>query len=288
MTNDARRFARHRTQCVIAALTAVSVLTLAACGDDDEETTSTTAAPAAATTEAAVATTTPPATTEASAGTDAPADIAPEYAEYCAIAAELDAQEDFPSDEQLEELRAVAPDEIAEEINTVADALIEAEDPLLVFGDPVIGAAFEPIETFEAENCGLHGDEEDEEAQDPSVTEIDPDATRVDIAATDFAFGGTPPSEAGRYSIVMENAGETLHMMILIKLEEGAVLDEVLESEGESGVAEEYSSDEVLPGAEAVVTADLTPGNWVLLCPLPTPEGTPHFVEGMIVEFAIT
>ena len=65
-------------------------------------------------------------------------------------------------------------------------------------------------------------------------------------------------------------------------------LDEALESEGESGVSEEYASDEVLPGAEAVVTAELTPGNWILLCPIPTPDGAPHFAEGMIWEFAIT
>lgn len=282
MTNHARRSARRRTQSAIAALTVLSVITLNACGDDDDD--QTTAEPAAVTTETPAE---EPTDTDAPAGTDAPADIAPENAEYCAAAAELDDQEAFPTDEQLEELRSVAPDEIAAEIDTVVDAFIEAEDPTLVFGDPEIAAAFEPIEAFEAENCGLGGGDEEGEAQDPSVTEIDPDATRVDIVGTDFAFDGTPPTEAGRYSFVMQNEGEALHMMILAKLEDGATLDEALESEGESGVAEEYASDEALPGAEAVVTADLTAGNWILLCPIPTPEGVPHFAEGMIWEFAI-
>ena len=76
-------------------------------------------------------------------------------------------------------------------------------------------------------------------------------------------------------------------MMILAKLEDGATVDEALESDGEEGISEEYSSDEVLPGGEAVVTAELTAGNWVLLCPIPTPEGAPHFAEGMIWEFAV-
>ncbi len=276
------RSARRRTQSVIAALTVLSVATLAACGDDDD---GTIASSAAASTEAS---TEAPAGSEAPAGADAPADVAPEYADYCGLAAELDNQEAFPSDEQLEELRAAAPDEIAAEINMVADAFIEADDPMLVFGDPEIAAALEPIDAFEAESCGLDRGEDEGEAQDPSVTAIDPDATQVAIVGTDFAFDGAPPTESGRYSFVMQNQGETLHMMILAKLEDGATVDEALESEGESGLAEEYSSDEVLPGAEAVVTADLTAGNWVLLCPIPTPDGTPHFAEGMIWEFPIT
>jgi len=136
--------------------------------------------------------------------------------------------------------------------------LIEAEDPMLVFSDPEVGAAFETIDAYESESCGLGGGEDEGPDQDASVTELDPNATRIDVAATDFAFDGDIPTESDRYSFVMQNDGEAVHLIILAKLAAGATMDEVMASEGEEGLEASYESDIAAPGAEAIVTADLT------------------------------
>ena len=129
----------------------VGVALLGACGDDDEaaEDTTTTEAEAEATT-----------TTAAEDGDDD--GVTPEFADYCAAVAELDSQEEFATAEQLEAVRAVAPEEIAAELNTVIDIIIagiERGDPEAAFDDPALQGAFGPIEAFEAEHCGDGGGE---------------------------------------------------------------------------------------------------------------------------------
>ena len=254
-----------RWRMVAAGFMAVTLL--ASCGgDDDDETTTDTVAEEQ----------------EQAAGGDAEA--------YCEAARRLDEQESFPTAEQLDELAATAPEEIADDVAFVAERLkegIESGDPAAAFGDPEVEERLMPIEDFEAQECGLGGGEEDEVEQDPSVTELDPEAARSDVVATEYAFEFAPPA-AGRTSLVMDNQGEESHVMLVARLAEGATLDQALEADdpGEF-VEEEYESDIAAPGEEAVVTADLTAGEWAMVCYLPTVEGEPHFALGMAETFTV-
>lgn len=258
------------------ALVGVSALALmaGACGDDEDE------ASTATTEEVDDGAEDDGAGEEAGEGADS---------EYCQLAAEFEEQEGFPTVEQIEAIEAVAPPEISENLAIVSDAFIEAieaGDPAAAFADPAIEEAFGPIEAYEAEVCGLGEGEEEEAEQDPSVTEVDPDAAQVAVSGTEYAFDFEAPA-AGPTSFTMANDGEETHFMLLVKLAEGATIEEALESEGDEGVDEEFESDIAAPGDDAVLTVDLTPGNWALLCPIPTPEGEPHFAVGMIEEFTI-
>jgi uncharacterized cupredoxin-like copper-binding protein len=219
-------------------------------------------------------------------------------AEYCELSRELDEQEEFPSAEQLEALRDAAPEEIREDVDFVADRFIEAIEagnPSSAFEDPEVEERFGPIEEFEEAECGLAGDEEDEEGaeQDPSVTELDPDAARVDVTATEYAFEFDGPA-AGRTSFVMTNEGEESHFMLIAKLAEGATFEEALEAEDPEaeGLLDESfpeaESDVAGPDEEAVLTVDLTPGTYGMLCFLPSPDGTAHAELGMIEEFTVS
>ena len=118
---------------------------------------------------------------------------------------------------------------------------------------------------------------------------IDPNATRVDVVGTDFAFDFTPPTAAGRYSFVMANNGEEPHVMILVKIDPAFTTMEVMVSEGEVGVLEEYESEASGPGGESVVTADLSAGHWVLVCPIPSAANADqsHGELGMIEEWDV-
>lgn len=250
-----RRYARLKTAA--AAAMALSLLA-AGCGDDDETSTEDT-------------------TEEAS------------ESEYCDLAREMDEQEDFPSAEQLEAIQAAAPDEIKTEIDAVVTAFlaaIEAGDISSAFTDPAIEANFEAIDAYEVDVCGLEAEPEEEE-QDPSVQEPDPSAAQFGVTATEYAFALEGAPAAGRTTITMTNAGEEAHLMYLFKIAEGSTFDEVSESQGDDGIEVDYESKAAASGETAVITADLAPGDYGMICYLPNPEGESHDSLGMVTQFSV-
>ncbi len=77
-------------------------------------------------------------------------------------------------------------------------------------------------------------------------------------------------------------------MMLVARLTEGATLNQVLQADDpDEFVEEEFESGIANPGEEAVLTADLTPGNWVMVCPLPAADGEVHLLKGMAVGFTV-
>ena len=76
---------------------------------------------------------------------------------YCDLSNAGDGREDFPSDDELDEIADAAPDEIDDDIELVVDRIKEAnDDPESaeeVFDDPEVTEALENIEAFETENC---------------------------------------------------------------------------------------------------------------------------------------
>jgi uncharacterized cupredoxin-like copper-binding protein len=255
----------------IAALT----VTAAACGDD----TDTNAVVTSGNATAAAGDTAEPGTTAGA--------ITAGMEDFCAKARELDEQDSLPTMAQVEAYADAAPSELDEPLDVIMTRLEESDGNFTaLFGDPDALAAFDELDAFEVEHCGKAPDEGPE--QDPSVTVLDPDATRVDLEARDFEFEGDYPSASGRYSFVMTNEGEEVHLMILVHMEEDADIDEMLESQGEAGVIEVFESDVAAPGDEAVLTADLVAGRWVMLCPIPSQDGESHYKKGMIDEFTIS
>jgi nitrous oxide reductase accessory protein NosL len=68
--------------------------------------------------------------------------------QYCSMSAELDAQDTPPTDEQLADIEAAAPAEIAEEVATLAEA-VRTED----YDAPEAQEAEATLVAWEAENC---------------------------------------------------------------------------------------------------------------------------------------
>jgi hypothetical protein len=259
-----------------ALATAGVLLALTACGgDDDDNATATT-------------TTAPTASDAAPTASDEAATADAEFAEYCALALEIDQLPSMPTADQMETILAAAPEEIAAEAKTFVDAFVAAGDDVSpgIFAD--YGDEMAVIDAFEAEHCGMTS--EQEEPPDPAVVSIDPAATRVDVDATDFHFEFEPPTATGRYSFVMTNDGEELHMLILAQMEPGATFDEVMASEGEEGLIQSFESIPSEPGGESVVTADLTTGHWLLVCPIPSEANgmAPHTALGMVHEWDVS
>jgi len=217
--------------------------------------------------------------------------VDPEFAEYCEKAATLDEQEEPPTVEQVEELRAVAPEEIADEVNQVADAFAAADGDFgKIFSDPAIEEAFGPIEDFEAESCGL-GDEGDGEDEEIATEPLD-GAQVIPVTAVDFGFEGIPAEiPAGPVSFELTNEGEAAHEMVVFKLGEGVQLADLLAAEEEPSEdqAQEVGGTFAPPGEGGafVNVEDLTPGTYAVVCFIPGPEGKAHHELGMQATFTV-
>lgn len=120
----------------------------------------------------------------------------------------------------------------------------------------------------------------------------DPDAQQVAVVATDYAFE-IPAVSAGPNAFTMTNEGEEPHFMVIVKMEEGATVEEALAAEQAGEDPEAFIAEDVgesvtaAPGGTAVINADLDPGTYAMLCFVSTPDGEPHVALGMAQEFTV-
>lgn len=214
--------------------------------------------------------------------------VAPEHEEYCTFIEELDNQEDLPSEEQLEELKELRPDEIGEETDMVADAFLASDGDIgQIFSDPAIEEAFGAMEEHDARVCGFEPPEEEEEPD----TEAAEGAEVVPVTAIDFAFEGVPADvAAGPIAFEMTNEGEVAHEMVIFALGEGVDVDELLASEEEPSddEAREVGGTFAPPGESAFANVELEPGDYAVICFIPGPEGKAHYELGMKNTFSVS
>jgi uncharacterized cupredoxin-like copper-binding protein len=117
-------------------------------------------------------------------------------------------------------------------------------------------------------------------------------AAVLEITATEFSFDHSAEVPAGTVTLAVDNIGATEHVTILSRIEEGATFDDALAAmEGppeEALDTPQLGVGGVAPGASGNAVAVLEPGQYLLLCPLPTPDGPPHFAQGMVSELTVT
>jgi hypothetical protein len=242
---------------VMAAVLAASLL-LGACGDDDEaangdDTTTTT-------------------------------DGATEASEFCELSASLDEQGGPPNEEQLSELAAAAPEEIADAMSFIVERFGESGEA--AFEEPEVGQRIGAVESWEAENCP----QAEVEAVEP-----DPDATQIAVTADDYSFEIDGDVPAGKVAFVMDNRGEEPHELDLVRLNDGTTRED-LEAAAEEGLeavqsliqGEVGSSAEAAPGESVVLNADLEPGAYGMGCFVRADDGSLHFELGMRTVFTVS
>jgi len=223
-----------------------------------------------------------------------------DQAAYCKIALEL-AEQEAPTDEQLDEYVAAAPDEIKDDAAFVAGKFKDADGNIgAIFSDPEVQERFERIEAAERlHDCGTQGDDEggddgeEEGAGDPEPAE---GATVVEVTGVEYAFQGVPETAAaGPTAFQFTNGGQEIHEMVLMRLVEGKTAADVLTLEGEDDpnsaaiIEEEVGALFAEPGGEpgGFLNTDLSAGNYALFCFVPGEGGEPHAAQGMSAEFAV-
>jgi hypothetical protein len=127
-----------------------------------------------------------------------------------------------------------------------------------------------------------------------SEAETTPQATpepTVTIWMTDYLFGVSDPLTAGRHVIKVENMGVEPHEIGVLKLAPGKTLDDVqtwLEGfQGPPPASAVGGVSALAANAEAYFEAELTPGDYVLVCFVTAPDGRPHTEHGMIQHIRI-
>jgi uncharacterized cupredoxin-like copper-binding protein len=113
----------------------------------------------------------------------------------------------------------------------------------------------------------------------------------AEVALFDYAFT-TPRTLDGDDVLTVTNEGTTEpHEMIIGRLHDDATFLDVrhaLEHGDEAPATFVGGMQALPPGATAQLRLDLEAGRYVLICEIPSPDGTPHHVKGMIAEVTVT
>jgi hypothetical protein len=128
------------------------------------------------------------------------------------------------------------------------------------------------------------------EVTEPSAEQPPAPDADVTVTLSDFAFDVADTLPAGETVFAVVNGGDQIHEMGMIKLDEGATLDEVLASleapEGPYSVVGALYG--LASGSNGWTTIDLTPGTYALVCFVTDPQsGQPHIALGMHDSFTV-
>lgn len=117
----------------------------------------------------------------------------------------------------------------------------------------------------------------------------------VTIHATEFAFTAPKSVPAGTITFRMVNDGKQLHHVSIIRLLNGKTMADFMKAMKQPGpppawVVQVGGPNAAVPGQTANATLTLEPGQYVLVCFVPSPgkEAIPHVMNGMIRSLTVT
>jgi hypothetical protein len=114
----------------------------------------------------------------------------------------------------------------------------------------------------------------------------------VRLMATEYAFGMPDTLPAGLTTFQLVNGGQEPHHAVLVRLTEEHPMADVMaaiESPTPPAWVELATApNQAAPGDSTNTTTILEPGHYLVLCFIPSPDGTPHVAKGMMKEFHVT
>jgi uncharacterized cupredoxin-like copper-binding protein len=123
----------------------------------------------------------------------------------------------------------------------------------------------------------------------PAATALSP----ITVTATDFKLDMPTTVPAGAVSIRLVNSGKEFHQAQILRLDQGktiADLEAAMKHEGPPPPWLHFvgGPNAISPGQEATSIASLSPGNYALVCLIPSPDGVSHLMKGMIQPFEVS
>lgn len=114
------------------------------------------------------------------------------------------------------------------------------------------------------------------------------------VRTRDFAFDAPDTIQSGATRFRLINDGPEFHHIQLVRLLDGKTLDDLgrFMSSGshslpEWAVAVGGPNTPGIPGEETNATLDLEPGEYAMLCVIPSPDGQPHTMKGMVKPLTV-
>ncbi len=119
-----------------------------------------------------------------------------------------------------------------------------------------------------------------------------PVARELSVTAKDFSFEAPDTVPAGFARVKLTNQGTEPHHIVFVRLDSGRVVGELLQSMG-SGKFPVWAvllggPNAPMPGATTETVLELTPGNYAVLCLIPSFDGMPHVAKGMVRPLTVT
>lgn len=120
---------------------------------------------------------------------------------------------------------------------------------------------------------------------------VNPPMRELLVKATDFSFSSVDSIESGYIRIRMENTGQELHHLQLIRLENGVTADSVLDHARNQelvfpGLDFVGGPNVPTPGGASEVVVDLKPGRYLMVCYM-TSGKVRHLLMGMNRELVV-
>lgn len=109
----------------------------------------------------------------------------------------------------------------------------------------------------------------------------------------EYGFQFFPPATPGRRTIRVENVGSQPHEFLIVRLENGATVEQVAEwsergQPGTAPVTQWMGVAAIAPGRSASLTVDFEPGRYAIFCLSPDrADGRSHLAHGMQKTFEI-
>jgi plastocyanin len=111
--------------------------------------------------------------------------------------------------------------------------------------------------------------------------------TLVTVTARDFAFAAPATVPAGLTTVRLVNEGKEMHHAQLVHLDAGHTVEELMRAAGEHGPIPAWAHfvggpNVPAPGGFTEATMELQPGTYALVCFIPSGDGVPHLMKGMV------
>lgn len=119
-----------------------------------------------------------------------------------------------------------------------------------------------------------------------------PVSREVSVTAREFTFEAPDTLPAGFARVKLSNQGIEPHHIIFARLDSGHVVGELLQSLSSMKVPNWAvllgGPNAAMPGGTTETVLELTPGNYAVLCLIPSFDGTPHVAKGMVRPLTVT
>lgn len=115
----------------------------------------------------------------------------------------------------------------------------------------------------------------------------------VTITAKDYAFDAPDSIQGGLTTIHLVNEGKELHHVTLIRLDQGKTVEDLAAALKKPGplpawAVEDGGPNAIIPTSSTEETQALQPGNYALVCFVPSSDGVPHMAKGMMRAITVT